>query len=141
MTTHPTPPAIPFVEAAMVSGAPAHVLDRVLRSPDVQRVINNLPPWLPVEVTATVQAIRTAASRYEAQPMRSDETPIGEIEARSDRVGYGWLNVEQAASQLDVTPRRVQQLAAGGMGHRVGRVWRLDPTAVHAYARRRRQAR
>ena len=136
MTAHPTPTPPYISGAALVSGAPAHVIDRVLRSPDVQRVINNLPPWLRVEVTATVQAIRTAASRYEAQPKRSDETPIGETVACSGRVD-GWLNVGQAASLLGVTPRRVQQLAVGGMGHKVGHTWRLDPTAVHAYGRRR----
>jgi len=140
MATHVTPPAIPFVEAAMVSGAPAHVIDRVLRSPDVQRVINNLPPWLRVEVTATVQAIRRAAANYEAQPTaprRNNETPIGETVARSDRVRDGWLTTEQAATLLGVSTRRVQQLAVSGLGHKLDRCWRLDPTAIREYGIRR----
>jgi hypothetical protein len=131
----------PYVSGALVSGASAHVIDRVLRSPNVQQVLDNLPEWLRVEVEATVKAIRRAAADYEALPIslrRSAEAPVGEIAARSQHIGSdGWLDVEQAATLLDVTPRRVQQLAAGGMGRRVGRIWRLDETAVRAYGQRR----
>ena len=134
-----------YVEAtALVSGASAHVLDRLLRSPDVRRLVDNLPAWMRAEVEATARAIRRAAADYEALPIsleRSDETPFGEIEGRSARMGesVGWVCVEQAANLLGVTPRRVQQLAAGGMGRRVGRVWQLDGTAVREYGQQRRR--
>ena len=136
------PRVAPYVSGALVSGAPAHVLDRVLRSPDVQRLVDNLPAWLRAEVEATARAIRRAAVEYEALPVslqRSDETSFGEIAGRSTRMGesVGWVCVEQAANLLGVTPRRVQQLAAGGMGRRVGRVWQLDETAVREYGRRK----
>ena len=141
MTSSPPP----YVSGALVSGASAHVLDRVLRSPYVRRVVEGLPAWLRGEVEATAAAIGRAAAEFEALPVsleRSDETPFGEIEGRSARIGgsAGWLDVEQAAHLLGVTPRRVQQLAAGGMGRRVGRAWRLDETAVREYGQRRRPA-
>jgi hypothetical protein len=39
----------PYVAGALVSGASAHVLDRLLRSPDVRRVVDCLPEWLRAE--------------------------------------------------------------------------------------------
>src|SRR3954447_1570475 len=102
----------PYVAGALVSGASAHLLDRVLRSPHVRRVVDNLPPWLRVEVESTVKAIRRAAADYEAQPVsseRSDETPTGEVATRLHGGFDGWLDVEQAATLLGISRRRVQQ--------------------------------
>ena len=140
-----TDPPVPFVEGALVSGAAAHVLDRVVRSPSVRRVLEQLPGWLRAEVEATAAAIRRAAAEYEALPIspeRSDETPLGEIEALSDRmVGPSvGLDTERAANLLGVSPRRAQQLAGHGLGRKVGRVWRFDETAVREYGRSRREA-
>jgi hypothetical protein len=103
-------------------------------------VLDSLPPWLRAEVDATARAIRRAAADYEALPVspeRSDETPLGEIGARSERDHGDGLDVGQAALLLGVSPRRVQQLAAGGMGRKAGRAWLLDPTVVREYGRRR----
>jgi hypothetical protein len=135
--------ASPYVAGALVSGASAHVLDRLLRSPDVRRVVECLPAWLRAEVEATVTAIRRAAVDYEALPVspeRSGETLPGETEPRwpGDLLEPGGLTVMQAADLLGVSARRAQQLAAGGMGRRVGRVWELDPTSVREYGQRRR---
>ncbi len=133
----------PFVSGALVTGATAHVLDRLLRSPNVRQLLDNLPSWLRAEVDATARAIGRAAADYEALPVspeRSGEAPFGEIAARSAGIGTaGWLDAGQAANLLGVSARRVQQLAAGGMGRRVGRVWRLDETAVREYGQRQRR--
>jgi hypothetical protein len=53
----------------LVSGASAHALDRVLASPNVAKVIENLPGWLRDEVTATARAIRRAAPESQSPPM------------------------------------------------------------------------
>jgi hypothetical protein len=95
------------------------------------------------DVEATARAIRRAAVEYEALPIspeRSGETPVFEIGARSERDHGDGLDVGQAALLLGVSPRRVQQLAAGGMGRKVGRAWLLDSTAVREHGRRRRRA-
>ena len=36
----------PFVRGVLVTGASAHVIDRVLASPHVVKVIDSLPPWM-----------------------------------------------------------------------------------------------
>jgi hypothetical protein len=148
-------PPVPFVRGALVSGAPAHVIDRVLRSPNVARVLDNLPPWLRAEVELTARAIRLAAQEWEALPAapeRNGETPQDEAGA-----GFGvvpeWsppgsqtggvdpdrrLGTAEAAGMLGVSLRRAQQLAAGGIGAKdVDGRWSLDRTAVVEYARRR----
>jgi hypothetical protein len=138
MTTHPTPTP-PYVAGALVRGVSAHILSRLLRSPNARRVTDNLPADLRAEFAATAKAIHRAALEYEALPVspeRSDEALISETVAASDRVG-GWLTTGQVASRLGVSIRRAEQLASAGMGHKVGHIWRLDPTAVHAYERER----
>ena len=136
----------PYVAGALVTGASAHVLDRLLCSPDVRRVVECLPPWLRAEVEATATAIGRAALEYVALPVSLDrdaETQDGEIAALSERTGVGpldgWLTAEQAANLLGLSARRVQQLAAGGLGRKVGRVWWLDETAVRAYGQRHQE--
>ena len=83
----------PYVAGALVSGAPAHVPDRVLRSPDVRRVLDTLPPWLHAEVDATARAIARAADEYVALP--------GSLERE------GFLAYEAA----DVPPKAAGELA------------------------------
>jgi hypothetical protein len=130
---------VTYVQGALVSGASAHVLDRVLRSPSVRRVLGNLPPFLRAEVEATARAIHMPAEVYEALPVsseRSGETAICETAACwTPQEG---VSTRQAAELLGVSRRSVQQLAAAGLGRWVAGRWQLDETAVREYGRSRR---
>lgn len=127
----------PYVEsAAVVAGRPAAVLDRVLSAPRVAAVLDRLGD---AEVDATRAAIRSAAKAYEqaTATRRSSETRSGE-----DRAGWpvGVVTSAQAAELLGVGLRRVQQLAAGGLGRRVAGRWVLDRDEVEHLAAERREA-
>ncbi|WP_326583333.1 helix-turn-helix domain-containing protein [Streptomyces sp. NBC_00481] len=129
-----------YVGGALVDGVTAHVLDKVLASPNVAEVLCSLPPWMRAEVEAGRRAIRRAAREYEqlavAAVEGSAETEVPDVGAP---LGHEITTCE-AAALLDVTERRVRQLAAGGMGQRRGGRWVLDRSAVLAYAERRRAA-
>ena len=131
----------PFVEsAALLSGPAALVVSRVLRSPHVVTVLANLSGWLHPyrsEITAAVQAVHRAAHAWESTPLaveREDAIEAGAVDAESP-----WTT-ERAAALLQLSRRRTQELAAGGLlgGHRVGRQWILDEAAVREYQRNRR---
>jgi hypothetical protein len=96
-----------YIQGALVSGASAHVLDRVLRSPNVRGVLGNLPPSLRSEVEATARAISIAAAAYEAlpvSPQRSGDAAIGETAA--GWAAQEWVSTREAAELLGVSRRR-----------------------------------
>lgn len=138
----PAAPGVPvtggrYVRGALVQGVSAHVLDRVLSSPNVARVLDSLPPWMRPEVEETRRAIHRAAGEYEVLPVAVDgstEAPPAEIGPLSAHE----ISTYQAGILLGLGERRVRQLAAGGMGRRVGGRWLLDRSAVLAYAEQRR---
>lgn len=126
-----------YVHGALVHGVSAHVLDRLLASPDVVRLFAAMPPWMRPELEATRRAVRVAAQEYEALPTAgrgSAETPAAEVGPLSPHE----ISTYQASVLLGVGERRVRQLAAGGMGRQVGGRWLLDRSAVLAYAQQRR---
>lgn len=126
-----------FVQGALVHGVSAHVLARVLASPNVVGALDSLPSWMRAEVEATRRAIRRAAREYEALPVAED----GSAEAAGAEVGPVLpheITTHEASALLGVGERRVRQLAAEGMGRRAGGRWLLDRSAVLAYAGRRR---
>ncbi|WP_153453808.1 helix-turn-helix domain-containing protein [Streptomyces smaragdinus] len=128
-----------YVRGALVQGASAHVLDRVLASPNVVAVLRSLPSWMGPELDETRRAIRRAAREYEARAVAVDgsaETEVPEVGASSGHE----VTTGEAAVLLGCTERRVRQLAAGGMGARRGGRWVLDRSVVLAYAERRRTA-
>lgn len=132
-------PEAPYVEGALISGPSAHILDRVLASPNVVRVLDALPPWMRAEVDATRRAIQRAAAAYEALPISANgnaETGLAEIGTGSPHE----ISTSEASVLLGLSERRVRQLAAGGMGRRVGGRWLLDRSAVTAYGKRPRSA-
>lgn len=124
---------------ALVDGVSAHVLDRVLRSPNVEQVLRSLPPWMRSELEATRRAIQRAARDYEARLVAVDGTAETEVPDVGAPLGHE-ITTREAAALLGLTERRVRQLAAGGMGRRRGGRWVLDRSAVLAYAERRRAA-
>lgn len=129
----------PYVEGALIEGFAAHVLDRVLA--------RHLPAYLGrfsagqrAEVDAARTAIRRAADAYEQRPLiavsGSAETHGAETSADSAHE----ISTSEAAVILRITERRARQLAAGGMGRKVGRAWLLDRSLVLAYRDERRTA-
>ncbi|MFM9595794.1 helix-turn-helix domain-containing protein [Streptomyces scabiei] len=128
-----------YVRGALVQGVSAHVLARVLASPNVEQVLRSLPLWMQPELEETRRAIRQAAREFEALPVAvdgSEETEVPEVEAPLRHE----ITTGEAAALLGLTERRARQLAAGGMGQRRGGRWVLDRSAVLAYAERRRSA-
>lgn len=132
-----------YVEhAAVVSGAPAWLLSRILRSPNVATVVNNAPRWIDhAELNATVEAIHGAAKAFQmasAARERENATVPGAVTAESDDPGW---TVRRAAAYLGLSPRRVQELAPELGGRRVGRrQWVLDSAAVRHEHQRRNEA-
>jgi hypothetical protein len=118
-------------QTALVSGSPAWLLARILRSPDVKRVLTHPPVWVERgHLTDTINAIDQAAKAFETALTafeRGNETPLGAVAGQSD-----WTTRE-AASHLGMSQRRVQELAAALGGRRVGREWRLPEVAVREY--------
>lgn len=126
-----------YVHGALVHGVSAHVLDRLLASPDVVRLFAAMPPWMRPELEATRRAVRLAAREYESLPAAergSTETPAVEVGPVSPQE----ISTYQASVLLGVGERRVRQLAASGMGRLVAGRWLLDRSAVLAYAQHRR---
>lgn len=122
-----------YVEgAALVAGFAAHVIDRVLA-----RHLPALLQWTQLSadqrqaLEETRTAIARAADLHAQQSTSATETPVAEIGPTSP---HDEMSTAEAAAELGVTQRRVCQLAEGGLGRKVGRVWVLDRAAVLAYS-------
>lgn len=130
-----------YVEGALVYGFGAHVVDRLLaRYLPSLLASTRLSAEQRQEVEETRAAIARAADTYLAWPISaggSAETPVAAVEGRSSREE---ITTAEAAALLGVTERRARQLAEGGMGRKIGRVWVLDLAAVVAYRDGRRSA-
>lgn len=126
-----------YVRGALVEGVSAHVLARVLASPNVAQVLRSLPPWMLPELEATCRAIGQAAREYEQLPVAVDGRSETEVPQVETPLGHE-ITTGEASRLLGLTERRVRQLAAGGMGQRRGGRWVLDRSAVLAYAQRGR---
>jgi hypothetical protein len=117
---------------ALISGAPAWLLSRVLRSPSVVKVLTSPPAGLnETDVAAAVAAIHKAGRAWEKrsdQQQRDNAVPAGAV------VGHYWTT-KRAAEHLEKSQRRVQELAAALGGTRVGREWRIPEVAVREYQR------
>lgn len=124
-----------YVEhGVIVPARVAALYSRLLAAPRVAAVLDRIAD---PEEFATRAALRTAAKAYEqaGTARRSGETGGG-----ADRAPWPHeIDTGEAARLLGVTRRRVQQLAAGGLGRRdaAGR-WRLDAAAVAVLAERGR---
>lgn len=131
--------AVTYVrEGAVVDGFAAHVLDRLLAR-YLPAVLAGLPAWARAEVEATRDEIRRAARAYESLPVAavgSAELPPGEV-APQWTPGDEGMSTGAAADFLGVSSRRARQLAAAGLGRKVGGVWVLDRSSVLAERDRR----
>lgn len=122
-----------YVEhAVIVSGRVADIYARVLAAPRVAAVLDRLNS--PEEI-ATRAAMRRAAQAYE-QGKRNGEARMRPDDPSSP---HDPISTGEAAQVLGMSVRRVQQLAAGGLGSRGrGGRWLLDRDAVAALADERR---
>lgn len=126
-----------FINAgAVISGGPVWLLSRILRSPDVARVLGCPPSWIERDALAdTVTAIHLAARAFEvslAAPERGETATLSAVVPHS---AADWTTRE-AAEHLRMSQRRVQELAAAELGGRlVGREWRIPEVAVREYGR------
>ena len=117
--------------SAVISGAPAWLLSRILRSPSVVKVLTNAPDH--ADIASTVTAIHAAGRAYENRldrQRRDNAVTPGAV------VPQCWTT-EQTATYLGLSLRRVQELAPELDGERVGRRWLIPAAAVHEYAERR----
>jgi hypothetical protein len=117
--------------------AALRVVDRHLAR-TLAPVLWSLPLWLRQAVEEYQAEIRLGAQIYESLPVAAggnSETPDAEMPP-------SWMETEvgtrEAAELLGVSARRARQLAAGGLGRKVGSVWVLDRALVVAEATRRR---
>lgn len=132
-----------YVEgAAIVSGLPAHVIDRILAL-HLSAVLGSLPfsQAQRQEIQAAKNAIHRAADRYIGLP--SVAAP-GNTATKIEEVAASWspdeITTAEAGELLGLTERRMRQLAACGMGRKAGHAWLLDRSMVLAYSRNRRTA-
>ena len=122
---------------AVVSGAPAWLLSRVLRSERVTTVLANPHTGVDrADLAAVVNAIHRAgrahANRLDQQRRDNADPPGADVQ-------QCWTT-KRAAEYLEISQRRVQELAGELGGTRVGREWRLAEVAVRQYGEQRKTA-
>jgi len=119
--------------AALVRGASAIILDGFIRA---HRDLWNrhtaqamTSPSLRAELTSAVLALEAAADNHRAT---IDEAVSAALPDVSD--AGQWLTVIEASAILNVSDRRVRQLAASGVlpGRRVSGRWRILRSGVNA---------
>jgi hypothetical protein len=124
--------------SAVISGAPAWLLDRIMRSPDVATVLSNPPRWIDRDhLAATLDALHLAAKAFDVDSTaleRGKPTTLGATVAQS----AGNWTTAQAATYLRISVRRAQELAATDLGGtRIGRRWAIPAVAVRQLAEQR----
>ncbi|GAA0215539.1 hypothetical protein GCM10009527_009250 [Actinomadura nitritigenes] len=135
-----------YVQGAVVAGGAAVVLDRVLSSRHVVEALEAMAardPGLRAELEAMRDAVRRAAAEAALARVSGGGGVTGSAETRPGEGAPGSvyeIGTAEAARLLGLTERRVRQLAAGGLGRRVGGRWLLDRGLVMAYGQRRRAA-
>jgi hypothetical protein len=118
--------------SAVISGAPAWLLSRVLRSERVTKVLANPHTGVDrADLAAVVDAIHRAGRAY---ANRLDQQRRDNADPPGADVQQSWTT-KRAAEHLEISQRRVQELAAGLGGRRVGREWRIPEVAVREYER------
>lgn len=138
---------IPHIQGALVVGPSAYLLAKVLKRSEIERWLatNNVPEAYREPVMLAVEAIELEGRDwYREQQKRNDasdeddnfRTRLPHAEARPDRGSDSqMMNVNQASSELNRTPRHVRSLLATGQlaGRKNGRDWLIDPKSVAGY--------
>jgi len=102
--------------------------------------------WSDRRLGEQVEACRVRQRGTRSHAGASEWLPLVALVQNYSEIGILLLmalrGVEQAAEELEVTPRRVRQMIADGTleGQRVGAVWVIDERALRLAAQRRRAA-
>lgn len=136
---------VPFLDPppAIVHGPAAVGMAFVLRRAMHAGFFDGLPEHLVSQTIAAVRAVDFAAKAWERrQPDRTAE-PIAASGNSETRIEWDRahsedaMSVSEAAMILELGERQVRNLAASGLGRRVGKGWVLDRAAVEAERERR----
>lgn len=126
--------------AAVVSGPAAVGVAWLLRRAVDQGDIAGVPSSIRDATVAAVQAVEMAAAAWAgrtAAEFGRTAAPPAPPPSSSSHGSCSSLTVPEAAAVLQLSHRRVRDLAASGLGRKAGGAWVLDPMAVQAEARRR----
>lgn len=137
--------AVPFIDPppAFVFGYSAQVISKWLRSTWNRGEFEHLDPAGRDELYATLKAIEYAADAWQRRRVSAVTSGVGNTEtsnAEPSASSSRDMSSDQVAAMLGLTSRRARQLAAAGLGHKVGAVWVCDRDAVLAEAERRAAA-
>ena len=122
-----------FADVVLLRGWAAYALARLLSRQ--HEAVAVLPPHLRAPIEASIEALELAGARW-ASGRGSAEAVIAETapDSNSDEI-----TTEEAGRMLNVTTRRVRQLAAEGRlaGRRRAGRWCFDRGAAAAYVEER----
>lgn len=136
-------PAAFVTSAAVIGGAPAFVIARVLASPEGRQALHRVVEAYggSVELAGEVERAVRALERA-AEPDRNETTKCADLQERNNETTDAAMqaqstsmNVEEVAARIDRHPRRVQQLVADGtlVGRKVGGRWQIPDVEVNRY--------
>lgn len=112
-------------------GFAAYFTLRVLRSPELQRLISNLPS---PHRAAVVDWVADLALAESVALERNGETETVDPGPALESSSTDLLDTQQVAAVLGLSVRRVQQLAAHGWASRHGGRWLFDRDEVAVLA-------
>jgi hypothetical protein len=133
-------------QAAVIVAYLVRTAQRMLRADSLEEMLEQLqfPPEQAAAARQAQAALVLAAESWQRDRASADFLPVGvSLEAHPHSNGCATsLSVPVAAELLNVTPRRVRQLAAAGRieGTRGLQGWQLDPASVQEFAQARAAA-
>lgn len=125
--------------AAIITGQAAYLISRWLRTPSAIASMRNAK-WLPgPDVAHALNAIHQAGREWQTGLELRQRDTASRCELPNPNCVT--MRVEEAAEYLNLSIRRVQELAQQESisGRHVGRRWELDPISVRAYRERHHQ--
>lgn len=134
----PQPPRpVPFVEhAAIVQGQAAVGLAMLLYFATTRGGLTGLPDQIRSATLGALEAVDLASRAHVRRVSATGRTEARPVPAAPLSI-HEPLSVTEAATALGLTERRVRDLAAAGLGYKVGGRWVLDRTSVDRERERR----
>jgi len=122
-----------YVEGAVIDGWAAYALARMVARHGRDEIAD-LPPHLRAPIEDAAEALQHAGARWAASVRGNAEALAAEMRASSESQDDE-LSTEEAADVLNMSGRRVRQLAATGalLGRQRAGRWHFDRRAVIAY--------
>ena len=125
---------------ATIDGDACYLLSRWFRIPAVVAQLRAHPWMHGRNVGEALHSIHETGRAWESGDLVRRDTAV---RCELSPPSCATITTEQAAQQLGLGTRQVQDLARSGRiaGRRVGRRWQLDPRSVRAYQQHRQQKR